>query len=216
VFIEKGSSNGDTGWLCTVDNGGSFGQAITWIQFTGVGEVSAGTGLSKVSNTFNANLDSQSMQIVTGNNIAVKPAAAMGLARTANGLVVDFDVNTLTINGSSKLATFLKSTGGLKSSAAGIEVEVDNTTLEISGNVLRVKAGGTARKYVATLTGNGSATNFTITHNFNTKDVVVAVRRNTDDYEVYPLIVKDNVNTISVRFKPAPANGAQFTVTIIG
>jgi hypothetical protein len=215
VFIEKGNSNGDTGWLCTVDTGGSFGQAITWIQFTGVGEVSAGTGLSKVSNTFNANLDSQSMQIVTGNNIAVKPAPNLGLARSVDGLKVDFDVESLTII-NSKLAAFLKSTGGLKKSAAGIEVEVDNSTIEISGNVLRVKAGGTARKYVATITGNGVATSFTVSHSFNTKDVVVAVRRNADDYEVYPLIVKDSVNTISVRFKPAPANGDSFTVTVIG
>ena len=47
VFVEKGSTLADTGWVCTVDAGGTLGTtAITWAQFSGAGTYTAGTGLT--------------------------------------------------------------------------------------------------------------------------------------------------------------------------
>jgi hypothetical protein len=38
VFVERGSTLADTGWVCTVDAGGTLGTtAVTWSQFSGVG-----------------------------------------------------------------------------------------------------------------------------------------------------------------------------------
>ena len=47
VLVEQGTINGDTGWVCTSDPGGTLGvTAVTWVQFSGAGTYTAGTGLS--------------------------------------------------------------------------------------------------------------------------------------------------------------------------
>ncbi len=53
TFVEKGTVNADTGWVCTVDAGGTLGTTpITWSQFSGAGTYLAGTGLTLTGNTF--------------------------------------------------------------------------------------------------------------------------------------------------------------------
>lgn len=47
LFVEQGSTNGDTGWVCSVDAGGTLGStAVTFNRFAGVGTYTAGTGLA--------------------------------------------------------------------------------------------------------------------------------------------------------------------------
>lgn len=53
VFVEKGTLNGDTGWVCTVDAGGTLGSAaVTFSQFSGSGTYTAGTGLTLTGTQF--------------------------------------------------------------------------------------------------------------------------------------------------------------------
>jgi hypothetical protein len=53
TFLEQGSTQGDTGWVCTVNAGGTLGTtAVTWSQFSGAGTYQAGTGLTLTGNTF--------------------------------------------------------------------------------------------------------------------------------------------------------------------
>ena len=53
VFVEEGTINGDTGWVCTVDPGGTLGvTAVTWVQFSGAGTYTAGTGLTLTGTQF--------------------------------------------------------------------------------------------------------------------------------------------------------------------
>jgi len=55
AFVEQGTINADTGWVCTSDQGGTLGTtAITWTQFTGSGTITAGNGLTKVGNQISA------------------------------------------------------------------------------------------------------------------------------------------------------------------
>ncbi len=47
VFISVGTTQADTGWVCTSNAGGTLGStAINWVQFTGAGSYSAGAGLT--------------------------------------------------------------------------------------------------------------------------------------------------------------------------
>jgi len=47
VFVEEGTSNADTGWVCTANSGGTLGStAITWVKFA-----NAGTGVTSVAAT---------------------------------------------------------------------------------------------------------------------------------------------------------------------
>jgi len=53
TFIEAGSTLSDTGWVCTVNQGGTLGTTpVTWSQFSGAGTYVAGTGLTLTGNTF--------------------------------------------------------------------------------------------------------------------------------------------------------------------
>ena len=53
VFVETGSTQADTGWVCTVDPGGTLGvTAVTWVQFSGAGTYTAGTGLTLTGTQF--------------------------------------------------------------------------------------------------------------------------------------------------------------------
>lgn len=53
TFVETGSTYADTGWVCTVNAGGTLGTtAVTWSQFSGAGTYQAGTGLTLTGNTF--------------------------------------------------------------------------------------------------------------------------------------------------------------------
>lgn len=53
TFVEDGSTYADTGWVCTVNQGGTLGTTpVTWSQFSGAGTYQAGTGLTLAGNTF--------------------------------------------------------------------------------------------------------------------------------------------------------------------
>ena len=52
VFVEQGTVNADSGYVCTSDQGGTLGTtAVTFTQFSGAGQVIAGNGLTKTGNT---------------------------------------------------------------------------------------------------------------------------------------------------------------------
>lgn len=54
TFVQKGATEADTGWVCTVDAGGTLGTTpVTFTQFSGAGTYEAGTGLTLSGNTFN-------------------------------------------------------------------------------------------------------------------------------------------------------------------
>jgi len=53
VFVEQGTTQADTGWVCTVNGGGTLGTTpVTWSQFSGAGTYVAGTGLTLTGNSF--------------------------------------------------------------------------------------------------------------------------------------------------------------------
>ena len=53
VFVQQGATLGDTGWVCTIDPGGTLGVTpVTWTQFSGSGAYTAGTGLTLTGTQF--------------------------------------------------------------------------------------------------------------------------------------------------------------------
>jgi len=77
VFVESGTTNADMGYLSTVDPGGTLGTtAVTFVQFTGAGQILAGAGLTKSGN---------SLDVGAGTGIAVA-ADTVGLTGQALAL----------------------------------------------------------------------------------------------------------------------------------
>jgi len=83
--------------------------------------------------------------------------------------------------------------------------------IKSAGNTLAIYA----RRYTVAF---GDATNvtFTITHNMNSRNIMVIVRETDSPYEVvYPDIALTTVNTLTLTFAVAPALN-KYTVTVIG
>lgn len=71
-------------------------------------------------------------------------------------------------------------------------------------------------KYTQTITGDGSTTSFTITHNLNTNFVSPTLWENATSYQVHADVVRISANAIRIDFSPAPANGVAFDVVVLG
>ena len=53
TFVQTGTTLADTGWVCTVDAGGTLGTTpISWTQFSAAGAYTAGTGLTLTGSVF--------------------------------------------------------------------------------------------------------------------------------------------------------------------
>lgn len=63
TFVEEGTVNADTGWVCTVDSGGTLETtAVTWTQFSGAGSYTAdGEGIELNGSEFYLEFDGDSM-----------------------------------------------------------------------------------------------------------------------------------------------------------
>lgn len=72
-----------------------------------------------------------------------------------------------------------------------------------------------ANKYTTTL-GNAVDTTFVVTHNLNSRDIVVTIRETGDDYEqVITDVTFTSTNTLTVAFAVIPT-ASQYTITIVG
>jgi len=67
TFVEAGSSNADNAYVLTSITGTATmgSDALTFTQFSGAGQVTAGSGLAKSGNTLSVNVDNTSLEIVS-------------------------------------------------------------------------------------------------------------------------------------------------------
>ena len=88
TFIEAGTDNGNNGYICTISPGGTLGvTAVTWAQFSGAGQILAGTGMSKTGNTLNVNTASSSRIVVGADEIDLATTGVV--ADTYKSVTVD-------------------------------------------------------------------------------------------------------------------------------
>lgn len=87
VFAESGTANADMGFVCTVEPGGTLGTtSITFQQFSGAGQISAGAGLTKTGNTID--VVGTSGRIVV-NSDSIDLASGIASAGTYKSVTVD-------------------------------------------------------------------------------------------------------------------------------
>ena len=172
TFVQDGATLADTGWVCTVNPGGTLGvTAVTWSQFSGAGTYLAGTGLTLSGNTFSitntavtaASYGSATQvgtftvnaqgQLTLAGNTTITPAVG-SITGLGTGVATALGVNVGTagafvVNGG---ALGTPSSGNLSSCtnypASALSGTISLTT-QVSGT-LPVGNGGTG---VATLTG---------------------------------------------------------------
>jgi hypothetical protein len=165
VFVETGSTQADTGWVCTSDPGGTLEvTAVTWVQFSGAGTYSAGTGLTlagtqfSITNTaatagsygsatqvgtFTVNAQGQ-ITGATSTAIAIANTAVSGLGTmsTQNANNVSITGGTITgtpLSGSTVGGTTI--TASTQFSGPGTGLTGTATSLNIGGNAATVTNG---------------------------------------------------------------------------
>jgi len=98
TFVESGTSQSDTGWVCTINAGGTLGTTpITWTQFSGAGTYVAGTGLTLTGNSFaitNTTVSSGSYGNTDGSTTLVATANAQGQLTALAAYTVNVDGGT--------------------------------------------------------------------------------------------------------------------------
>ena len=80
VFVEEGTANADNGYVLTTDGSITVGStSLTFTQFSGAGQITAGDGLAKSGNTLSANDDNITLEI-NSDNLRIK-----GISSTVAG-----------------------------------------------------------------------------------------------------------------------------------
>ena len=78
TFVEKGTVNADNGFVCSSDKGSAVvgTNNLTFVQFSGAGQITAGDGLDKSANTLSVDLKSNGGLVIESAEIAVDLAAS--------------------------------------------------------------------------------------------------------------------------------------------
>ena len=136
VFVEEGTVNADSGWVLTNDGAVTVGTtALTFTQFTGLGQITAGDGLTKTGNTLNV--------VGTADRITAN-GDSVDIASTYAGQSSIVTVGTITTGVWNGTDIAIADGGTGASTAAGAKTNlgfttkyaVNNTLLEPASNVV--------------------------------------------------------------------------------
>lgn len=182
VWVEQGTTQADTGWVCTADAGGVLGTtAITWVLFASAGTFIAGAGLTKTGNVIDVgagagiSVAADTVAVATGGvtnamlagaiDVTTKLTGAVPLANGGTGQITakaaretglgSVGYYSSATHGAGAVITITQATHGLRASR-GIQIQVQD---EATGNVeipdLSVAANGDVTvTYGASVTAN--------------------------------------------------------------
>lgn len=160
TFVEDGTNNADNGFVCTNNGAITIGTtAITWVQFSGAGQITAGNGLTKTGNTIDAVGTTDRISVtadaidIASTYVGQTSITTLGTIGTGTwqGTVVAGQYGGTGVNNSGKTITL---GGNLTTSGAFA------TTLTVTGATnVTLPTTGT----LATLAGTESLSNKTIT-----------------------------------------------------
>jgi hypothetical protein len=202
TFVAEGTTNADSGWVLTTNDTVTLGTtALTFAQFSGAGQITAGDGLTKTGNTINA--------VGTADRISVS-SDAINIAATYVGQ------STITTLGTITTGTWNGTDIAVADGGTGASTAADARTNIAAGGTQGTGVGVPAlsRKVSKTI-GDGSSTSFTVQHGFGTREVMIQVY----DAATYDTVIADTVrtdtNNVTVAFSVAPSSNA-YVVVVIG
>jgi len=163
-FVEEGTANADNGYVATHNGTPTFGTTnITFAQFSGAGQISAGNALTKTGNQLDVAVDDSSIEVssdalqvkalgitnamLAGSIAASKLAGSIPNTKLSNSIITFADDSSTTVD--IDLGATLAVAGG-----EGVDATISGTTLTIAGELAT-----TSNKGVASF----SSDNFTVT-----------------------------------------------------
>lgn len=91
TFVEEGTTNADSGWVLSSNQpiviGGASGTALTFVQFSGAGQITAGAGLTKSGNTLDVASTGGGSLTITADSINL--TSGIATAGTYRSVTVD-------------------------------------------------------------------------------------------------------------------------------
>jgi hypothetical protein len=141
-FIEEGTTNADNGYVATHNGSPILGtDAITFAQFSGAGQISAGAALTKTGNTIDVEVDDSSIEVTT-DSLNVKAlgitnamlAGSIDLTTKVTGTLPVGNGGTGATSFTSKGIVYGNATGNLLVTAAGAWDATDSTGQFLSVN----------------------------------------------------------------------------------
>ena len=187
TFVEQGTVNADNGFVCTSNKGSAVTGTnnLTFAQFSGAGQITAGDGLDKSANTLSVDLKSNGGLVIESTEIAVDLSASSitgtlavsdggtgatsaSAARTALGLVIGTDVEPHS-DKLTELATMGQTTANALADLSEAEVQIlDGATVTTAE--LNIMDGGTS----ATSTTLATADRMVMNDNGTMKQVALS------------------------------------------
>lgn len=159
-WVEEGTTNADTGWVLTTNDPITVDTtALTFAKFTGLGQITAGDGLTKTGDTLDVVAGDDSI-LVNADELHVQYAASSGLATVAGGVTIDLDTDpglVLAAGGISLDNTATATQVLFQGSGGQINGDTD-FTYDDGTDTLQLPAGGT---FVAAGAG-GTLDNWTL------------------------------------------------------
>jgi hypothetical protein len=130
-----------------------------------------------------------------------------------NGTIDSNNVSWQTFGTSAPAAS--ETTAGIAEIATQAETDAGTDDLRIVTPLKLASWSGRLRK-VSSNIGDGSATSYTVTHNLNTRDVLVRIFPNSGQYDDVEVDVqRTSVNAVTLVFATAPASDA-YRVVVLG
>lgn len=153
VWVNEGTANADTGFILTTDDPITVGTtALTFVQFSGAGQISAGTNLNKDGNTLNVDAT------ISLSAVDVSGQYTIGNQKLATEVVDSGQVSLA--SGSATVTTGITATDATFYPAIG----VDDPGADVTGLAAQLDFNSTSGEYELTVKETDSSQNPTVNY----------------------------------------------------
>lgn len=143
TFVQEGTANADTGWVCTNDTGSAVvgTDDLSFAQFSSPGELIGGNGIDKTGLTISADVDGTSLINTggTGDQIAIK-ALGVDTAELATDAVTTIKITDANVTNAKLANDSVTVTAGDGLQNAGTVALGASVTMDVDSTVLRTNA----------------------------------------------------------------------------
>jgi hypothetical protein len=195
TFVSEGTVNADSGWVLATNDAITLGTTeLTFTQFSGAGQVTAGAGLTKTGNTLDV--------VGTADRITVN-ADSIDISDTYAGQTSIVTLGTVATGTWQGNAVAVAYGGTGATTAAGARSNLGATTKYAANNTL--------------LEPTSNVVAWAITHALNTEDVTVQMRDLDTDELVEADVVITNANTVTISWTSAAnVDADEYRVVVVG